>query len=205
MKNLTHITGILTGILSFTGHIFKTFHLAGAGLIISMSIILFVFGFIPLLTVNTFKSGINFNDKIRKTIGNVLAALAVTGVLFKIMWWPYANLLIISSVIGLSLVFIPLQIAKIFKSENDLKDKIRPTLGLLFISLLTTGILFKIMHWPHALKLAYIEMAFVFLIYVPFYFFSKVRKNNLFESITNTVYTMVLGGLIYNLINLSTI
>ena len=53
--------------------------------------------------------------KILLIVGAVLAALAVTGVLFKIMWWPYANLLIISSVIGLSLVFIPLQIAKIFK------------------------------------------------------------------------------------------
>ncbi len=205
MKNIIQLTGILTGILSFTGHIFKTFGMAGAGLIISLSIILFVFVFIPLLTINTFKSNINFSDKIQKTIGNILAAFAVTGVLFKIMLWPYANILIISSFIGFLILFVPTYLFKTFNTKNNLSEKIRPSLGLLFISSLMTGILFKIMHWPNSLKLMYINIAFLILIYVPFYFFSRIRQNNLFESITNTVYSMLLGGVIYMLIDLSNI
>jgi len=205
MKNTVQISGLLTALLLLIGNVFKTFHLPGAGLIITLSIILFVFGFIPLHTVKTFNSENNLASKMKITFGNLLAATAVIGVLFKIMYWPMANILMTSSISLFVIGYIPLNIIKALRSEKDITYKIRTILGNVVVACFATGVLFKIMHWPHSIKLVYLNVAFLILAYIPFYFYSKMKKYNLYNSIINTVYIMVLGGVIYTLIDLSNI
>ena len=205
MKNTVQISGLLTALLLLIGNVFKTFHLPGAALIIMLSIILFVFGFIPLHTVKTFNSENTLASKMRITFGNILAAIAVIGVLFKIMYWPMANILMTSSICLFVIGYIPLNVIKALRSEKGITDKIRTILGNVVVALFATGVLFKIMHWPHSIKLVYLNIAFLILAYIPFYFYSKIKKDNLYKSIINTVYVMVLGGVIYTLIDLSNI
>jgi len=205
MKNTVQISGLLTAFLLLIGNIFKTFHWPGAALIITLSIILFAFGFIPLHTVKTFNSENTLASKMRITFGNILAATAVIGVLFKIMYWPMANILMTSSISLFVIGYIPLNVIKALRSEKDITDKIRTILGNVVVALFATGVLFKIMHWSHSIKLVYLNIAFLILAYIPFYFYSKIKKDNLYKSIINTVYIMVLGGVIYTLIDLSNI
>ena len=49
MKKSTYIFGALSAILMVTGAIFKTYHLAGAGVIILLASVLIVFVFLPML------------------------------------------------------------------------------------------------------------------------------------------------------------
>ena len=141
----------------------------------------------------------------RITFGNLLAAIAVIGVLFKIMHWPMANILMTSSISLFVMGYIPLNIIKAIRSEKDITDKIRTILGNVVVAFFATGVLFKIMHWSHSIKLVYLNVAFLILAYMPFYFYSKIKKHNLYKSIINTIYIMVLGGVIYTLIDLSNI
>lgn len=205
MKNPVQISGLLSALLLLIGNILKTFHLPGAALIITLSIILFAFGFIPLHTVKNFNSDNTLASKMRITFGNLLAAIAVIGVLFKIMHWPMANILMTSSISLFVMGYIPLNIIKAIRSEKDITEKIRTILGNVVVAFFATGVLFKIMHWSHSIKLVYLNVAFLILAYMPFYFYSKIKKHNLYKSIINTVYIMVLGGVIYTLIDLSNI
>lgn len=205
MKKTVQISGLLSALLLLIGNIFKTFHLPGAALIITLSIILFVICFIPLHTVKTFNSDNTLARKMRITFGNLLAAIAVIGVLFKIMHWPMANILMTSSISLFVIGYIPLNIIKAIRSEKDITDKIRTILGNVVVAFFATGVLFKIMHWSHSIKLVYLNVAFLILAYMPFYFYSKIKNHNLYKSIINTIYIMVLGGVIYTLIDLSNI
>tara|TARA_B100001121_G_scaffold26952_1_gene21234 strand:- start:3281 stop:3898 length:618 start_codon:yes stop_codon:yes gene_type:complete len=205
MKNTILFTGVLSAITLLIGNIFKTFHLPGTGLIITLAIALFVIVFIPMVVLKTFQSENTLRSKVRITFGNLLALIGVTGVLFKIMHWPTANILLCSSMIFFITAYIPILLYKTFNSKDDLINKIRWSLGYIVIALFSTGILFKIMHWQFALNLTYITFSFLILVFLPFYFFSKINRSNLFDSIINTVYVMVIGGVIYTLIDLSNI
>ena len=205
MKNIILFSGVLSALTLLLGNIFKTFHLPGAALIITLAIAIFVIVFIPMVVLKTFQSENTLRGKMRITFGNLLALIGVTGVLFKIMHWPTANILLCSSMIFFIAAYIPILLYKTFFSKNDLIYKIRQSLGYIVMALFSTGVLFKIMHWQFALNLTYISFAFLILVFLPFYFFSKINKSNFFDSIINTVYVMIIGGVIYTLIDLSNI
>lgn len=205
MKKAIQISGIFSSIILLLGNVFKTFHQPGAGLLISLAIISFVIVFTPIRIIKTFQSKSSFKSKIRISFGSFLAAIMVTGVLFKIMHWPTANILICSAIVLFIIAYIPMLFINTLNSANDLIDKIRSYLGYTAASLFATGTLFKIMHWQYALSLAYLSISFLTLVFLPFYIFSKFNKSALYESIISTVYVMIIGGAIYTLIDLSNI
>ena len=203
MKKAIQISGVFSATILLLGNIFKTFHLSGAGFIISLGIISFVIVFTPMRIIKTLQSDKSFKSKIRISLESLLAAIIVTGVLFKIMHWPTANMLICLGLVLFVITYIPMLFFKTFNSENELIDKIRAYLGYTVIALFVTVILFKIMHWQYALNLAYLLFVFLTLVFLPFYLFSKINKLSLYESIINTVYVMIIGGVIYTLIDLT--
>jgi hypothetical protein len=205
MKKAIQISGIFSAIVLLLGNVFKTFHQQGAGLLISLGIISFVIVFTPARIIKTLQSENSLRSKIRISFGSFLASIMVTGVLFKIMHWPTANILICSAIVLFIIAYIPMLFFKTLNSANDLIDKIRSYLGYTVASLFATGILFKIMHWEFALNLAYLSVSFLTLVFLPFYIFSKFNKSVLYESIISTVYVMIIGGAIYTLIDLSNI
>ena len=58
MKNTVQISGLLTALLLLIGNVFKTFHWPGAALIITLSIILFVFGSIFMCLLSNSPRGL---------------------------------------------------------------------------------------------------------------------------------------------------
>ena len=190
MKNTILYIGLLSSLTILIGNVFKTFHIPGATLIITLAIALFVIVFVPMVLLKTFQSEYTFRTKMRISFGNLLALIGVTGVLFKTMHWPAANILLCSSMIAFIATYVPMLLHKTFNSKNDLIDKMRWYIGYIVIALFSTGFIFKIMHWQFALNLTYISFYFLILVFFPFYFFSKINKSNLFESIIKTSYTI---------------
>lgn len=108
MKNTVKISGTISGILILLGAIFKTMHWPGAGMMIVLGGLFFSLVFLPLMIVLKFKDEESKTDKWVFAFGFLMAMGAATGIVFKVMHWPYANFLMRWSVTFFLFGYIPL-------------------------------------------------------------------------------------------------
>lgn len=108
MKKTVNIAGLLTVLLTVAGAILKVFHLPGAGISIVLGIAIFSLIFLPLMVILKFRDEVSATDKLVLSTGFVIGAVAALGVLFKLMHWPTANILMISGISGLTFLYVPL-------------------------------------------------------------------------------------------------
>lgn len=108
MKKTLNITGISSAVLTITGAIFKIMHWPGASIAIQLGGILFALVFLPLMIVLKFRDEAKTIDKIVLSFGFLIAMFAFTGVLFKLMHWPFANILMIGGSAAFIFVYVPL-------------------------------------------------------------------------------------------------
>ncbi|MDX1284701.1 MAG: hypothetical protein R3182_06805 [Draconibacterium sp.] len=102
------ITGLLTVVFTVIGAIFKTLHLPGAGAMIVLGGFLFSFIFLPLLIALKFRDEESKTDKYVLSFGLLLAIFLAVGLIFKLMHWPGATILMLSGTVGLTFVYSPL-------------------------------------------------------------------------------------------------
>jgi uncharacterized membrane protein len=108
MKRTLKISGFISvGLLLFAS-ILKTFHLPGAGFAYILGAVFFSLLFLPLMIVFNFKNNSSKSEKWVYSLGFILGIVACMGVLFKIMHWPYANILMRGSTTLFIFGFIPL-------------------------------------------------------------------------------------------------
>ena len=119
MKKFMLLSGIAgAGMLVF-GNIFKFMHWPGASIFILLGILLLSLLFIPLLFFIKLKENPMGTQRWLLGIGTILAVSFCLSVLFKIMHWPYANILGNISTFGAILVFAPLYLVNSFKSKDQ--------------------------------------------------------------------------------------
>jgi hypothetical protein len=110
MKKTTHIIGITAAILLLTGSFLKIYHLPGAGITYVLGGFLLSFLFLPLMLTIKIKEKISKPRIWLNVVGTISGFLLVNGIFFKIMHWPYANMLMtLGGAIAL-FVFLPLYI-----------------------------------------------------------------------------------------------
>lgn len=108
MKKTVKISGVTSIILILLGVIFKTMHWPGAGIGVVLGLGFFSLIFIPLNIVLKFKDNKEKSNPLIMTVGMLIASTATIGVLCKIMHWPFANILMFSSLLVFMIVFIPI-------------------------------------------------------------------------------------------------
>ena len=108
MKKTMNITGIMTVILLLSGAILKTLHLPGAGITIVSGGSLFSLFFLPLLIAIKFRDDNSLKDKIVFSFGLLLGMILSAGFIFKLMHWPYANMLMISGTVVFTFCYVPI-------------------------------------------------------------------------------------------------
>ena len=108
MKNLLKYTGFLSVILLLLGVVFKMTHTVGAGIVLVIGAVLFAFLFIPTTIALKYKDQDSYGNKLLITIGFLIAMIAAVSCVFKVMYWPYANILRVSSVVSFLIIFVPL-------------------------------------------------------------------------------------------------
>lgn len=142
--------------------------------------------------------------RILKIVGIVTAIITLLGAIFKTFHWPGAGLFVLLSGVLLSVVFLPLLITLKLRDEKNSIDKWVLTFGLLIGMGAAMGILFKIMHWPYAGSLMRWSITFFVFLYVPLYYFTRIRRAELrLNTTVNTVLMMACGGLLYAMFNLN--
>lgn len=108
MKNTLKISGIISAVFTLFGAMFKTMHWPGAGPLIVVGGLMFSLIFLPLMIVLKFKDEESKTDKWVFAFGFLMAMGAATGIIFKIMHWPGANLMMRWSTTFFLFGYVPL-------------------------------------------------------------------------------------------------
>lgn len=108
MKRTLKLSGFISIGLLLLAATLKTFHLPGAGITYVLGGVFFSLFFLPLMILFNFKNDQTKSEKWVNSLGFFLAIFACMGVLFKVMHWPFANIMMISSITLFIFVFIPL-------------------------------------------------------------------------------------------------
>lgn len=142
--------------------------------------------------------------KIMKISGIATVFFTTVGAILKTLHLPGAGMCIVLGGFTFSLIFLPLLIAIKFKDEESKVDKTVFSFGFLIAIILSAGLIFKLMHWPFANVMMLSSTVIFTFVYVPVYFFSRVRRPELrFNTIVNSVMMMACGGIFFSLFDLS--
>ena len=108
MKKVLKLSGMLTAGLTIAGAIFKTMHWPGAGILILAGGLSFSLVFLPLLIAIKMRDDASKMDKAVFSFGFFMGMVMSLGLIFKLMHWPYANILMMSGVLLFTAVYVPL-------------------------------------------------------------------------------------------------
>ncbi|WP_338765067.1 hypothetical protein WAF17_00885 [Bernardetia sp. ABR2-2B] len=99
--------------------------------------------------------------------------------LFKALHWPYANILLQLGNIILLFFALPSLVILAFKNKNSLEtmDKIRLSIGILAGGLISTGMIFKGLHFPYASILFVVGCAVFSCLFLPIFFYQLYQKS----------------------------
>lgn len=122
MRKTMHITGITAATLLLLGSIFKIQHWPGASLMYVLGAASLCLLFMPLFLAVRIKEKPGKLITISNIIG-ILGGIALCfGILFKIMHWPFANILMNIGGFSLILIFLPIYLYNGYKTKQ-LKTK----------------------------------------------------------------------------------
>lgn len=116
MKRVTFSFGLASAFLLLAGTIFKLMHWPGAGPLAVISIFLLAGVYLPLVLRHKLKESPR-NETLMHISGFIGLALTAVGVLFKIMHWPGAGVMLIGGMGILSFIYVPVYYIRKYKSS----------------------------------------------------------------------------------------
>ncbi len=116
MKKVTLGFGLTSTILLLAGTSFKLLQWPGAGIMITLGAGFLALVYFPLLLRYKLKEAPG-NETLMHLSGFLGITLATLGVLFKIMHWPGANVMLVSGLVALSFLYVPIYYIKKYKSS----------------------------------------------------------------------------------------
>lgn len=130
--------------------------------------------------------------------------LILVGSILKSFQLPGAGIILLLGGLSFAFLFLPILIIIKFKDDESTTDKAVFSFGLLLGMVISVGVIFKIMHWPYANVLMLSGTIIFTVLYVPLYFFTRIRRPEMkFNTIVNSVLMIALGGILYTLFDLS--
>jgi hypothetical protein len=118
MKQKLYIFGIAIALLIFTGTIFKVNHWPAAGHMLAFGVGLLVLIFLPAALRSHYRAEGNSQNRILYIITWVTCLVVFTGMLFKVMHWPYAGIAITIALPFPYVVFLPVFLIVTSKNKS---------------------------------------------------------------------------------------
>ncbi|MFN8241809.1 MAG: hypothetical protein U0X39_13795 [Bacteroidales bacterium] len=113
MKQKLYILGLLTAILMVGGAISKMNHWPGAGILITLGIVIFVFLFLPLALANNYRMQEKRQGLLLYFITWLTCAVVFSAMLFKLMHWPFSGIMMFIAIPFPFVVFMPVFVGHI--------------------------------------------------------------------------------------------
>jgi len=118
MKQKIYILGIITAIIICTGLILKVNHWPAAGILITAGTLILVLIFFPVALINNYKAEANTQNRLLYIVTYITCFVVFTGMLFKIMHWPYAGIGLFIALPFPYIVFLPVFLIVTAKNKN---------------------------------------------------------------------------------------
>jgi hypothetical protein len=135
-----------------------------------------------------------FMNSTMKISGYVSSLMILVGSFFKLQHWPGANILILSGVFFLTVLFLPLLFILKFKStEENNRSVVLSIIAFVASLLICIGILFRILHWPGARMMTIIGCSLLILGYLPIYILSIYKNTTNKINATATIILIIAG------------
>jgi hypothetical protein len=96
-------------------------HWPGAGILITVGMVLIVFVFLPLYFITNHREQVERKNPVYAIVGYLTIALLLAAATFKIQHWPGAGWLIYSSIGFILIGFIPLYVVNVFQRSGKEK------------------------------------------------------------------------------------
>jgi hypothetical protein len=129
MKKIIYISGIACANLMMFGCIFKVQHWPGAGILLSLSVFLFCFYFLPFALISSYQSQEQKKFTWLYLVTFIVFFIGMMGTLFKIQHWPGGGILLF---IGIPLPFILFLPVYLYQTRNEKKNETLNFLGIMF-------------------------------------------------------------------------
>jgi hypothetical protein len=129
MKKSIYFPGIVCTTLMLFGCMFKIMHWPGANIMLILSVFLFCFYFLPVALIANYKGQESPKNRSLHIVTFVVFFICVMGVLFKVMHWPGAGMLLIISLPLPFVLFLPVYL---YSTRNEKKENNINFLGLMF-------------------------------------------------------------------------
>lgn len=177
MKTTMKITGNVSLAMLGLGTVMKIYHWPGANITLVTGFALLSLVFFPAAIYLNYKQG---EVTKRKPLQNLAilsgGLLAMTGVLFKVMHWPLAGLMMASGWLLILFIFLPLLLHNKLKEASSKKEKQFFVLGVVAVIIFELSAIFKIMHWPGASVLMILGSVMLVCCFLPAYTYSKFKE-----------------------------
>jgi hypothetical protein len=118
MKQKIYILGVFTTLIIFLGAIFKVNHLPAAGILLTVGLVTLVVLFLPLALVNHYRSEESRQNLSLYIVTWLTCFVVFISMLFKIMHWPLAGLLLTIALPFPYVVFLPVFLGVTSKNKN---------------------------------------------------------------------------------------
>jgi hypothetical protein len=119
MKKTASILGIIGGVTTILGTLFKVMHWPLAGVLLLLGLAITGLLFMPTALYVNYKSKEGIRDRATIIAGFAGGILLTFFALFKVMHWPGASALLILSLGELILIFIPLYFIKSYRNPEN--------------------------------------------------------------------------------------
>ena len=178
MKKIMIVSGIISAFVLSAGILFKFMHYPGAGALMTVGIVSFSFIFLPLMFTLKIKEKQQTKDKVLLGLGSLVGMLISLAILFKIMHWPFANIMGISSVGLLMLLYLPINLVTGIRNPDTKVNTIVSSVLLVA----GCGLFLSLARSPQGSQMFFIKSTEYF-----------VRNNQLFQNEIQYIETLAPG------------
>ena len=119
MKRITSILGVLGGLITIMGTVFKIMHWPGAGVLLVIGIATIALLFMPAALIISLKTKKGWQEKAQSVSGFVGGCFLVLFSMFKIMHWPGAMALFILGVFIMIFIFTPFVFIRNYRNTDN--------------------------------------------------------------------------------------
>lgn len=109
--------------------------------------------------------------------GLLLLVAFLAGILFKVMHWPGASILMVSSMFLICFVFLPMAFINHYRGIGK-KHRVLHILAYLVVVIDFTGMVFKVMHWPGAQWFMIVGIPLPFVVFLPVLLYHHLVKKS---------------------------
>lgn len=118
MKQKLYFIGVITAMIIFAGTIFKINHLAGAGKLLTVGFVTMVLLYLPMAFRNNYRAEGTKQNLVLYIISWITCLVVFTAMLFKIMHWPIAGILMTIALPFPYVVFLPVFLIITGRNKN---------------------------------------------------------------------------------------